>query len=139
MSQWTLSKVKPFGCRWNSSLQQENTNARTQIAGDKFRAAFLRRKINVLQSKRAKARADLVYRSAKPGHVPCSAERVKGREAETTPERFYLDEIQSKYQGLDPQDAGRKVGSRAPSCGGCRLNTHNCLSFRSATLLSQLL
>ena len=104
-----------MGFRWNS-LQQENANARTKIAGDKFRAAFLRRKINVLQSKRAKVRADLVYRSAKPGQVPATAERVQGREAKTGPESFYLDEIQNKYQGLDPQDAGKKVGPLKLNC-----------------------
>ena len=78
----------------------------------------------MLQSKRAKARADLVYRSAKPGQVPASAEQRdasqrdktrqqrggQGREAgKARPERFYLDEIQNKYQGLDPQEARKKV------------------------------
>ncbi|XP_076472776.1 uncharacterized protein LOC143302116 isoform X2 [Babylonia areolata] len=100
--------------RWNSSLYRENTAARTCIAGDKLRAAFLRKKIRTLQNRRARERAEMVYRSAKPGHVPFSfAELVgsQGREAKrrSVGESFYLDDIQRRYQGLDPEAASRKV------------------------------
>lgn len=45
-----------------------------------------------------------MYRSAKPGHVPQS-EKQKAE----SQKKFYLDEIERKYQGLDPKDAQRKV------------------------------
>nr|KAG5689789.1 hypothetical protein BaRGS_011590 [Batillaria attramentaria] len=95
---------------WDTSLHKENRDARTNIAGDKLRAAFLRRKINVMQRKRAKVRADLAYRAAKPGQVPSSADR-RSKETKKKPERFYLDEIQSKYQGLNPEVAEKKISS----------------------------
>ncbi|KAK7473972.1 hypothetical protein BaRGS_00034801, partial [Batillaria attramentaria] len=96
--------------QWDTSLHKENRDARTNIAGDKLRAAFLRRKINVMQRKRAKVRADLAYRAAKPGQVPSSADR-RSKETKKKPERFYLDEIQSKYQGLNPEVAEKKISS----------------------------
>ncbi|KAL8563293.1 hypothetical protein ACOMHN_063955 [Nucella lapillus] len=100
--------------QWNSSLHRENKAARVSIAGDKFRAAFLRRKIKGLQTKRAKERASRVYRTATPGHVAVSfSELGQGAGAcakrLSIPERFYLDDIQSKYQGLDPEAASKKV------------------------------
>ncbi|KAK7093262.1 hypothetical protein V1264_007049 [Littorina saxatilis] len=96
---------------WDSSLYEENNSARASIAGDKFRTAYLRRKIKEVQRKREQTRADLLYRSAKPGQVPPSSERVQGKAAKKKPDKFYLDELQNKYQGLDPQEASKKVCS----------------------------
>ena len=66
-----------FVDRSSSSLHRENKTARNNVAGDKLRAAFLRRKINTMQRKRTKARADQIYRTAKPGEVPTKEERMQ--------------------------------------------------------------
>ncbi|XP_025080672.1 uncharacterized protein LOC112556157 isoform X2 [Pomacea canaliculata] len=92
---------------WKTSLHQENKVAKMHIAGDKFRAAFLRRKMNALRRKSTAARAQRLHQTALPGQLPSAKTKTSDKHSESAV--FYLDDIQRKYQGLDPSCARHKI------------------------------